>query len=103
MAVGIAAIQPGYGNTAPMQLELDPGIARSPAAVEAVTALITTHFDLGGTMMNINILDTETILAADKDPQNFPDLIVRVTGFAAYFALLSPDFRSLVVERIVTG
>ena len=99
----IAAVQPGYGNTAPIQLELDPCIAQSEDPVDTITNLITTHFDLGGTLFNINIVDAGQVLAAHKDPSQFPDLVVRVTGFTAYFANLSPEFRQLVVDRLVRG
>jgi len=100
MVKAVAAIQPGYGNTAPIQLELDPGVASQADAVNIVSSLITTHFQLGGTLFNVNIIDAERLLAAHKNPAAFPDLIVRVTGFTAYFAMLSPDFRQLVVDRI---
>lgn len=103
MVKAIAAVQPGYGNTAPIQLELDPCIAQSDEAVETVTRLITTHFELGGTLFNINVVDAEQVLAAHKDPSLYPDLVVRVTGFTAYFANLSPKFRQLVVDRLVRG
>jgi len=101
MAKAIAAVQPGYGNTAPMQLELDPGLSKEEGGAEKVAALIRTHFRLGGTLFNINIIDADTILAAHEDPSAYPDLIVRVTGFTAYFATLSPEFRQLVVDRII--
>jgi formate C-acetyltransferase len=101
MAKAIAAVQTGYGNTCPMQLELSPGLGDDDEAVAKIAALIKTHFDMGGTLFNANIMDKETLLAAHKDPQAYPDLIVRVTGFAAYFAALSPEFRQLVVDRIV--
>ena len=55
----------------------------------------------GNTLLNINIIDKEKILEAHKDPTKYPDLVVRVTGFTAYFAMLSPDFRQLVVDRIL--
>ena len=103
MVKAIAAIQPGYGNTAPIQLELDPCIAQSDDAVDTISRLITTHFDLGGTLFNINIVDAQQVLAAHKDPSQYPDLVVRVTGFTAYFANLSPEFRQLVVDRLVRG
>jgi formate C-acetyltransferase len=101
MAVAIASIQPGYGNTAPMQLELDPLIAREEDGVALVSSLIRTHFDLGGTQINLNIMDAEKVRAAHKDPTLYPDLVVRVTGFSAYFASLSPAFRQLVVDRLI--
>jgi pyruvate-formate lyase len=103
MVKAIAAIQPGYGNTAPVQLELDPGIAESDGAVDVVTSLILGHFALGGTLFNINIVDAQQLLAAHQDPSRYPDLVVRVTGFTAYFANLSPEFRQLVVDRLVRG
>jgi formate C-acetyltransferase len=103
MVKAIAAIQPGYGNTAPIQLELDPCIAQADDAVDTIANLITTHFALGGTLFNINIVDAQQVLAAHKDPSQYPDLVVRVTGFTAYFANLSPEFRQLVVDRLVRG
>jgi formate C-acetyltransferase len=86
-----------------LQLDLDPGLGRTTESLDRIEALIRTHFDLGGTMVNINVLDRDTLLAAQEDPERFPDLIVRVTGFSAYFASLSPEMRRFVVERIVQG
>jgi formate C-acetyltransferase len=101
MAVAVAAVQPGYGNTAPMQLDMDPGISRDEGGIDSVTSLIKTHFDLGGTMINMNVLDAARILEAHKDPSKHWDLIVRVTGFSAYFSNLSSDYRQLVVDRMI--
>jgi formate C-acetyltransferase len=103
MAVAIAAVQPGYGNTAPLQLELDPGLARDEDGLGAVEGLIRGHIALGGTQMNMNILNAQQILDAHKDPSKYPDLVVRVTGFSAYFASLSMEFRQLVVDRLIQG
>lgn len=101
LALAVAAVQPGYGNTAPMQIELDPGLSRSDEGIETVADLIKTHFELGGTQINMNIIDKKTILEAHKDPSKFPDLVVRVTGFSAYFASLSPEMRQIVVDRVI--
>jgi pyruvate-formate lyase len=101
MAVAIASVQPGYGNTAPMQMELDPALSKDEGGIENVITLIKTHFDLGGTQINLNIMDAEQVLEAHEDPSKYPDLVVRVTGFSAYFASLSPEFRQLVVDRIL--
>jgi formate C-acetyltransferase len=98
---GIAVVQCGYGNTAPLQLEFDPGITIDEGGVEVVTNLILSHFDLGGTLININVLDEEKLLAAHKNTDLYPDLVVRVTGFTVYFASLSPEFRQLVIDRFL--
>ncbi|NLX05232.1 MAG: hypothetical protein GXY33_08815, partial [Phycisphaerae bacterium] len=62
-----------------------------------------THLKRGGTLININIVDAEQIRAAHREPERFPDLVVRVTGFTAYFMTLSPEFRQLVVDRLITS
>lgn len=100
---GIAAVQCGYGNTAPLQIEFDPHLADDENGVETVLSFIEGHFRRGGTLININILDGKKLLEAHADPEKYPDLVVRVTGFTAYFASLSPQFRQLVVDRFLEG
>jgi len=101
LAIAVAQVQSGWGNASPMQIELDPGLSRDKDGLAQVASLIKTHFKLGGTQINFNIVSKEQILAAHKDPSKFPDLVVRVTGFSAYFASLSPEFRQMVVDRII--
>ncbi len=64
---------------------------------------ILSHFRQGGTLININILDAEKLFRAHENPDLYPDLVVRVAGFTAYFASLSPEFRQLVVDRFLKG
>jgi formate C-acetyltransferase len=101
MSEAIIAVQCPWGNTAPFQMELDPGITQAEGGVEKVMALIETHLNRGGTLINVNIVNAEKIREAHKNPELFPDLVVRVTGFTAYFMTLSPEFRQLVVDRLV--
>ncbi len=101
LALAIAAVQPGWGNSAPMQIELDPGLPKGQDGIANVVHLIRTHMDLGGTQINMNVVNAAQVLEAHQDPARYPDLIVRVTGFSAYFASLSPEFRQLVVDRII--
>ena len=101
MAQAIASVQCGWGNSSPMQLELEPGLARDEGGLESVYHLLKTHIDLGGTQINLNVMDADKVLEAHKDPSKYPDLVVRVTGFSAYFASLSPEFRQIVVDRII--
>lgn len=98
---GIASVQCGYGNTAPLQIEFDPHVEADENGIDTVLALIEGHFAQGGTLININVLDTEKLMEAHKNPDLYPDLVVRVTGFTAYFASLTPEFRQLVVDRFL--
>jgi len=102
MAVAVASVQCGYGNTAPLQLDMDPILARGKEDLEKIEALIRGHFSLGGTMINMNVIDKKKILEAHKDPTKYPELIVRVTGFSAYFASLSKELREIIVNRILS-
>lgn len=69
--------------------------------MEAVENLILTHNEMGGTLININILSKQKLLEAHEDPNRHPDLVVRVTGYSAFFASLSPLYRQQIVDRIL--
>ena len=84
-------------------IQSDPGMALGEEAVDKICDYILTLFDQGGTLLNINIINAQQILAANENPDLFPDLVVRVTGFTAYFCLLTPEFRKLVVDRILVA
>ena len=84
-------------------IQSDPGMARGEEAVDKICDDILTLFDQDGTLLNINIINAQQILAANENPDLFPDLVVRVTGFTAYFCLLTPEFRRLVVDRILVA
>jgi formate C-acetyltransferase len=97
----VALVQPRWGNTTPLQLDLDAHLSQELGGVEAVEALIKGHHELGGTLININVISKEQILEAHADPSRYPDLVVRVTGYSAYFRSLSPEYRQQVVDRLL--
>ncbi|HEY9076737.1 MAG TPA: pyruvate formate lyase family protein [Anaerolineaceae bacterium] len=97
----VAEVQPGWGNSAPLQLDVDSHLLREVGGIEALESLIRTHNQLGGTLVNLNIVSKEKILAAHKDPTKYPDLMVRVTGYSAYFHSLSPEYRQQIVDRLL--
>ncbi len=101
MSEAILLAQCGMGNTSPFQMELDPGIADMEDGIDKIMALLETHLRHGGTLINVNIVDAAKIRAAHKNPELYPDLVVRVTGFTAYFITLTPEFRQLVVDRLM--
>ena len=82
-------------------IQSDPGMARGEEAVDKICDDILTLFDQGGTLLNI--INAQRILAANENPDLFHDLVVRVTGFTAYFCLLAPEFHKLVVDRILVA
>ena len=97
----VAQVQSGRGNTSPVQIDFEPSVTNEEQGVPLVESLIRAHFDRGGTQINMNVMDAEKIREAYEDPEKYPDLVVRVTGFSAYFASLSPELRKLVVDRML--
>jgi formate C-acetyltransferase len=101
MSHAVARVQPFYGDTSPMQIEIEPSVPADEGGVELIMALIEDHFASGGTLINMNVVDAQKIIEANADPSLHPDLVVRVTGFSAYFSSLAPEYRQLVVDRML--
>jgi formate C-acetyltransferase len=98
-ANAVASVQCGYGNSVPLQVDLDARLAREMGGIENIKALIRAHNKMGGTLININVVSKEKILEAHADPDKYPDLVVRVTGYSAFFKSLSAEYRQQVVDR----
>ena len=95
-------VQPGYGNSSPLHLDVDTDMLAKEGVIDALIALIHTHNHMGGTLINLNCLSKETLMEAHADPSTHPDLVVRVTGYSAFFASLSKDYRQQVVDRFLS-
>ena len=59
------------------------------------------HEQAGGTLINMNCISKEKLLKAHEDPKAYPDLVVRVTGYSAFFASLSKEYRQQIVDRFL--
>ena len=55
----------------------------------------------GGQHLNVNVLRRETLMDAVEHPENYPDLIVRVSGFSAVFVDLSPNIQQELLSRVL--
>jgi len=100
-SVAVAAVQPGWGNSAPLQLDLDKQLMREHGGLEIVESMIKAHNQMGGTLVNINVISKEQLLEAHENPEKYPDLVVRVTGYSAFFRSLSREYRQQVVDRFL--
>ena len=49
--------------------------------------------------MQFNVLNRDTLLAAQRDPDKYRNLIVRIAGYSAYFVDLSPDLQNDLIAR----
>ncbi len=61
--------------------------------------LIDRYFAAGGSQMQFNIVSKKTLLEAQKDPEKYANLLVRVAGYSAYFTQLSKEVQQDIIER----
>lgn len=102
-ANAVAQLQPGFGNSAPLHLDIDLELLKHEGGIDALIALIHAHNQMGGTLINLNCLTEKKLLEAHDDPLKHPDLIVRVTGYSAFFASLSKEYRQQIVDRFLSA
>ena len=62
-------------------------------------SFIRTFCDLKLWHVQFNVVNKSTLLAAQKDPQKYRNLIVRIAGYSAYFVDLSPDLQNDIIDR----
>lgn len=91
----------GYGNSLNMRLPL--GILKSDKGIESVSHLVRTYFDNGGFHVQFNAVDSATLRAAQEHPADYADLIVRVSGYSAYFTRLGRGIQDDLIGRTEFG
>ncbi len=66
-------------------------------------SLLLTYFKKGGMQVQLNVLDTEMLKEAKEHPEKYPNLLVRVSGYSAYFNDLSPAMKDEIIHRSSLG
>ena len=64
-----------------------------------LSSLLKTYFKRGGMQTQINVLDPETLKKAYDDPDLYPNLMVRVSGYTVYFNDLTPVMKREIINR----
>jgi formate C-acetyltransferase len=67
----------------------------------AVSALIRSFAQSGGSTLQINVLDRETLIRAREEPEKYPNLVVRICGYSQTFNSLSDEQKDEVISRAV--
>jgi len=57
------------------------------------------YLDFGGMEMQYNVVSSETMRAAQKDPDSYRHLIVQIAGYSAYFVELNADCQNDIIRR----
>jgi pyruvate formate-lyase/glycerol dehydratase family glycyl radical enzyme len=86
-------LTPSGGQT----LTLHPTLFSGTDGTKHLSDLIETYFSLGGQHLQINIVNAETLRAAQREPDKYRGLVVRVTGYSAYFVTLDRQSQDLLI------
>jgi formate C-acetyltransferase len=72
-------------------------------SVETLKNLLLTYFEKGGSTVQFNIFSKETLLDAQKNPEKYGNLQVRVCGWNLRFVDLAPDEQQIFIDRAAGG
>ncbi|MBI5115842.1 glycyl radical protein [Candidatus Poribacteria bacterium] len=82
-----------------VNLKLTPSTVAGPEGTRKLMTLIRTACDLKLWHLQFNIVNRDTLIAAQNNPEKYRDLLVRVAGYSAYFVDLSPQLQDEIIKR----
>lgn len=87
-------------NGGPLTLELHDTVFRTEESCAKVAVLVKSFMDLGGHQLQLNSVNRDTMLEAQKHPENYKNLIVRVWGWSGYFVELDKEYQDHIIQRM---
>jgi formate C-acetyltransferase len=79
--------------------KFSPSSIAGEEGIENVSSLIRSYFELIGHHIQFNVIDKKTLLDAQKHPEEYKDLIVRVAGYSDHFNNLEKSLQDEIIER----
>jgi pyruvate formate-lyase/glycerol dehydratase family glycyl radical enzyme len=100
-AVIRSALKAGFKESyaSVLNQKFSAAILQSEESIDKLVAYTNAFMLNNGSHIQYNIIDSNELRAAKKDPENYRDLIVRIGGFSAYFTQLSPSIQDDVINR----
>lgn len=86
-------------NSVTLDLDLHASAVKGEEGLHALYATLKTYLDRGGFSIHYNVLDTDTLRAAQEHPENYPNLQVRLCGWNARFTRLSKEMQDEYIAR----
>ncbi len=86
-------------NGASHTMTFNPSILRDPEHREKFKAFLRGYTDNGGTALQINMINADMLKDAQKHPENYRHLLVRVTGYNAYFTAIGKELQDEIIAR----
>ncbi len=86
-------------NGASHTMSFSPSQLRDPEQREKIAGLLRAYGRVGGTCLQVNVIDANTLREAQKHPDEYRNLLVRVTGYNAYFVGLGKEIQDEIIAR----
>lgn len=90
-------------GTPVLNMRFQKSLFTQEQGLTALTALVRAFFAQGGMQVQISVLDRTELLAAQRQPTQYADLIVRIGGYSEYFSRLDPKLQDSVIARTEHG
>jgi formate C-acetyltransferase len=90
-------------NGVNFNVKFDQHTLRGEAGRSALQSLVKTFFRRGGMQIQVNVLDPQVLIQARDNPELYPHLLVRVSGYSAYFNDLTPEMQDELIRRSNLG
>ncbi len=87
-------------NGASHTITFNPSLLKDDTHKKKFEAFLKGYVENGGTALQINILDPDMLKDAQKHPQNYRHLLVRVTGYNAYFTAIGRELQDEIIARV---
>jgi formate C-acetyltransferase len=87
-------------NGSVLNMRFNPDLLKDDLKIKKFAAMIRTFTETGGYLVQFNLVDTDTLKAAQKDPEQYRDLMVRVSTWSAYFVELARDVQDDIIARM---
>ena len=84
-----------------LNMKIEPAMFNTENGITQLMALLKSMCSLGVYHVQFNVIDQETLLKAQQDPENYKGLLVRVAGYTAYFNELGKDVQDEIIGRTV--
>lgn len=84
---------------ATLELKILPSSVKGKNGLDALEGLLKTFRDKGGFYLHVDVVDTATLIDAQKHPERYPNLPVRVAGWSARFTTLCKAWQDMVIQR----
>ncbi len=81
-------------------ITLSPSLVRDDEHIDKLAAFLRAYAEQGGTALQVNIIDSETLRRAQREPCEYGNLLVRVTGYNAYFVTLGREIQDEIISRL---